>query len=353
MATAVLAARVVLAGIFVAAGVGKLLDLPGSRRALVGFGLSESMAGPAGTLLPVIEIATALALLVRPSATGGAAVALLLLALFIAGIANALSRGEAPDCHCFGRIHSAPASGKEIARNVVLGAVSLFVLVKGPGPTLNGWLSARGAAEAAAVILGIATLTLIALSLDLWRQRQHLRDSMRGLRQVVDAAPPGLPVGSLAPSFSARDLNGDVFTLEDLRAKRRPIVLIFGAPGCGPCAALAPELPRWQKTFGRDLTIAPVGIGAYARYERASSSTGASLQQLYENDADLARELDDLNPVLGAYRLKATPAAVIVTAEGTIASATVDGRPAIKALIRLAAARRGAVGFAAGQAVAA
>jgi hypothetical protein len=66
---------------------------------------------------------------------------------------------------------------------------------------------------------------------------------------------------------------------------------------------------------------------------------------VYERDPVLAEEADELNGVLAAYRLTATPSAVLVTPEGTIASATVDGRLAIEALIRLAVTRRGAPGL--------
>src|SRR5579864_2588346 len=102
MATVALALRLVLAAVFLTASVGKLLDLKGSRRAVRDFGVPERAAGFVGTALPLAELAVALALVFRPSARWGAAVALLLLLGFIAGIARALARGEQPDCHCFG-----------------------------------------------------------------------------------------------------------------------------------------------------------------------------------------------------------------------------------------------------------
>ncbi|MGI8863623.1 MAG: MauE/DoxX family redox-associated membrane protein [Solirubrobacteraceae bacterium] len=351
MGSAVLAARVFLAGVFIVAGVGKLLDLAGSRKALVGFGVSESFAGVAGTALPLVELATAVALLIRATATVGAVVALVLLVAFVVGITRAMSRGEEPDCHCFGTIHSAPAGRTQVVRNVGLGAVAVFALASGPGSTVNGWISARGASEVVIVLLAVATLGLLALSLVLWRERQHLRLSLSGARRVVSSMPPGLPVGALAPDFSARDLTGETFTLSELRSRRRPVALVFGAPGCGPCSALAPELPRWREAFAGELTIGVVGVGTFVRYQAAAELSGASLHDLYEREPELARENDGLDVILASYRLKATPAAVIVTPEGTIASATVNGRPAIEALLRLAVTRRGGVGLAADRAV--
>jgi thiol-disulfide isomerase/thioredoxin len=350
MASAVLAARVLLAGVFVVAAVGKLMDLPGSRRALVGFGVSESVANYAGTLLPFLELAVAASLLVQPSARWGAAGALILLGAFVAGITRALMRGQTPDCHCFGRIHSAPAGRSQIGRNSVLAAVAAFVIVEGPGPTINGWVAARTAAEVVAVLLGTAVLLLLAACFQLWRDRERFSAAIAELSRT--GMRPGLSVGTLAPDFSARDMDGAVFTLEDLRSRGLPVALIFGEPGCGPCSAILPALPRWQQNLAGTLTIGLVGLPTYVRYDRLAAKTGASIREVYERDPELAREVDELNALLTSYRLRATPSAVIVTSEGTIASATVDGRPAIEALIHLAVARRGAVGLAAGQVVA-
>jgi hypothetical protein len=83
-----------------------------------------------------------------------------------------------------------------------------------------------------------------------------------------------------------------------------------------------------------------VGLGALERFEEAASRLHANLSEVLARDGDLARETDELAEVLTAYRIRATPSAVIVNPEGTIASATVDGRPAIEGLIRLALSRR-------------
>src|SRR5947209_3254346 len=105
MATAEVLSRIVLAVVFATAGVGKLRDLAGSRRAMRDFGVPEPLADIAGVLLPLAELGAAIALVLRPSALGGAIAALVLLLAFIGGIANALAHGVAPDCHCFGQIH--------------------------------------------------------------------------------------------------------------------------------------------------------------------------------------------------------------------------------------------------------
>ena len=68
MTTSLLIARVLLAGIFTVAGITKLADRSGSRQAIIGFGLSSSIAGQLGVLLPLAEFAVAIALI--PASTG-------------------------------------------------------------------------------------------------------------------------------------------------------------------------------------------------------------------------------------------------------------------------------------------
>jgi uncharacterized membrane protein YphA (DoxX/SURF4 family) len=95
-----LVARVLLALVFVVAGLAKLADRAGSRQALRDFGVPAALAPPLGSLLPLAELAVAL--LPTRSAWWGALGALVLLLLFIAGIGANLARGRTPDCHCFG-----------------------------------------------------------------------------------------------------------------------------------------------------------------------------------------------------------------------------------------------------------
>src|SRR5918992_6280688 len=81
----VLLGRLVLAAVFVVAGLAKLADRAGSRQALRDFGVPAVLVTPLGTLLPLAELAVAGALIPTLSAWWGALGALALL-LFVAGI---------------------------------------------------------------------------------------------------------------------------------------------------------------------------------------------------------------------------------------------------------------------------
>ena len=337
MSSVVLAARLLLAGVFAVAAVGKLADLRGSRASLVGFGLPKGPAAVLGTALPLAELTVAIALVPRPSAIWGAAGALALLIAFAAGIGTALRRGEAPPCNCFGAIHSAPASRTTLARNLALAAVAVVAVGWGPGPAVDTWVSARTAAELVAVGLGIAALALLVLAVPTWRENRRLRRDLAGARERISQIPPGLPVGALAPQFSVPDGHGGTLALSSLVARGRPVVLVFTAAGCGPCEPMLPDLRRLQEIAVDQLTIALVGISTIVRYDRVRERHGGHrmLVDAVEDDPVLKQELDQLVEILHAYDVHDSPAAVLVTPAGTIGSAVVHGRLAIEALIRL------------------
>src|SRR5688500_11483240 len=145
-----LLARIVLAVTFLVSSVGKFLDLKGSRKAMRDFGLPEPLAGPASIGLAIVELITALLLTPTSTAWWAAILSFLLLGAFIGGIAYNMAHGRAPDCHCFGQIHSEPAGPRTLIRNGLLAAVALFIILFGTdrwsfshgnaGVSLLGWM---------------------------------------------------------------------------------------------------------------------------------------------------------------------------------------------------------------------
>jgi uncharacterized membrane protein YphA (DoxX/SURF4 family)/thiol-disulfide isomerase/thioredoxin len=320
----VLAIQVLLAVVFATAGVGKLLDRAGSRTALAAFGVPQGAVPVASWVLPLAELATAVALVFHPTARWGAVAALVMLLLFVIGIARALSRGQAPDCHCFGQLHSAPAGRGTLTRNAVLAALAAVVVVNGPGAPLDAWVDARSAPELVAVAIGILAGLLATGCVRLWLDNRELRGNLEREREVTARFPPGLPTGSQAPRFALQDLNGQTTSLEALLEPGRPVALIFVSPSCGPCAALLPELARWQMTLSERLSIGLVSTGSALDNQRAQELGLANV--LLQDDAEL----------MNAYRVRATPSAVMVSPEGRIASTAAAGVPAIEPLFRVA-----------------
>lgn len=337
MDSVVLAARIVLAAVFLTAAVGKFLDLGSSRSSLVGFGLPQRLANVVGTLLPFAELAVAVALIPGHTALAGGIGAVVLLVAFVAGIANALRKGEAPPCNCFGAIHSAPASKTTLIRNVALAAIAVLVVGWGPGPEIGSWVEARTAAELVAVACGAAAVFLLAVALPMWLENRRLRADLAEADERLRRIPPGLRVGSLAPDFSIPDGEGGRLTLSSLLERGKPVVLVFTLAGCGPCEPMLPTMRRLQQIAADRVSVALVGIHTIQHYDRMIEAHGGDLRLIdaVAEDPSLEREIDETTAVAHLYDMHDSPGAVAISPAGTIASTVVAGRPAVEALIRL------------------
>jgi peroxiredoxin len=314
----------VLAAVFLTAGVAKLFDLQGSRQAMRDFGVPARLSGAGGLLLPIAEIAAAVALIFVPSARWGAAGAFVLLFGFTAGIANALRHGIAPDCHCFGQIHSAPAGRGTLIRNAGLAAIAAFAVIKAPGPALDSWVAARSAAELVAVGLGVAAGVLALFAAQLWVEARHLRRDLGSAQRMAAGAPPGLPVGVPAPEFALQSVDGETVTLEGLRERRLPILLVFASPWCSSCLDLFPNLRRWQQTLAQRLTITLI-----------SSGTVKDNQLLFREHGLENVLLQEQSELIESYRIRGTPTAVLVNVDGTIGSIPAESVFGIEPMVRL------------------
>src|SRR5205085_411760 len=143
----------------------------------------QRLSDAAGVTLPIAELAVAALLVFRPTAQWGAAAALFLLLAFMAGIANALHRGIAPDCNCFGQIHSAPAGRETLIRNGVLTALAAFAVVAGPGPAVDSWVSDRSAVELVAVAAGAVAIALAFWAVRLQSGTRRLSEQLQDERK--------------------------------------------------------------------------------------------------------------------------------------------------------------------------
>jgi methylamine dehydrogenase accessory protein MauD len=324
MNTVVLVIRIVLAVVFATAGVGKLRDLQASRQSLREFGVGEALARPAAVLLPLAEIAVAVALVFRPTAQWGALAALLLLIVFIAGIANALRQGLAPDCNCFGQIHSAPAGRSTLIRNALLSGLALVALTAGPGPAVDSWASDSGVAEVVAIIAVAAAIALGVWAFQLRTTLQRVAADLTSTRRQLALVPPGLPVGSQAPNFELMSADaGEKVTLEGLLERGKPVLLMFTAPGCGPCAEIFPTLRRWQQSLSGQLTVALISSGTIEANQYLVDEHG--LERLLVQES-----IEGFD----AFRVRSTPSAVLISAEGKIATTTAQSVFEIEPMVR-------------------
>jgi peroxiredoxin len=311
METALLLARCGLALVFAVAAAGKLADRGGSRQAARDFGMSERVATPAATLLPLVELGIAVGLVPAGTAQAAAAAASALLVVFAGAIGVSLVRGRRPDCHCFGRLHSAPVGGWALGRNVALAAIAVLVVLQ---PAVRPTWTELGAGGIALLVAGQAVLAV-----------QLLRRYGRALRRIEELeleliGPALLEVGVEAPPFVLSDLGGRSVSLETLLAKQRPIVLLFTDPGCGACDLVLRE--------AADRDGAPVVV-----------ISGGDPDDVAAKVSPYALEtvlLDERHEVSLLYETAAVPTAVLIDADGRVASDPAVGAPEVGELLRTA-----------------
>jgi len=127
-----LAARLVVGGVWLAAGLLKLPDPGASVRAVRAYDLlPEAIVPTIGYLLPIFEVLLGACLVLGLLTRVSGILSSLLLVAFIVGIASAWARGLQIDCGCFGDGGYDPdASDKypwEIARDVGLLVASAYL----------------------------------------------------------------------------------------------------------------------------------------------------------------------------------------------------------------------------------
>jgi putative oxidoreductase len=129
-----LCCRLAVGGIFLYAAATKLPDMAAFAKDVANYRLLPAMAVPwVASAVVGVEIVAGLALVLGVGARAAAVVAAALLAVFVAGIAQALLRGIDLRCGCFGGDET--ATWGTVLRDVALLPPALAVIWLGPG----GW----------------------------------------------------------------------------------------------------------------------------------------------------------------------------------------------------------------------
>lgn len=327
--------RLALFGILAVAGIGKILDLEGSEKAVAGFGVPEPLAKIFAILIPVAELIFAACLLFTTYSWLGAAGALLLLVTFICGMLVQMIKGEAPDCHCFGQIHSEPVGAKSLVRNILIAILPVVLLVNGrtqQGLAI-GETEAQIASNALLAVLIVFGIVGASYLHRLVKENSSLKRRVELIEMFDNGGMPierdeagdptdSLPIGAPFPDFQLPDTGGKVVTFEHLLADLVPKLFLFVGPTCKPCKAMLDEFVSWREEFDGRLRLVFVSRGAASEnIERFGESlaNGMLLQKSMEFAAQLY--------------IKWTPSAVLVGADGNIASHPAVGDMAIRDLI--------------------
>lgn len=301
-------ARLLVAAVFGWAGLAKLLNLAGTRRAVAEFGAPDQWVRVAGVVLPVVELGVAVAVLLPWTAVAAGLVALGLLVVFSVRVAWLLRAGKRPVCACFGA-GSGAIGGRTLVRNGVLVALVLVATI--------------GANDALPVEYAVGSAVAVALgTVQVWQGLE-----LRRLRRPAEHGPAdGLPIGAPAPSIDLRHAAGGRGSLGAALTAGLPVVLLFVHPGCSPCSRIVAELPQWRTRLDGKATIVLIGRGG-AESLAAWAGEHEAGEILVQHGSEVAE----------GYRVRGTPAAVLIDARGRIASAVAVGTYAIRELlVRLA-----------------
>jgi thiol-disulfide isomerase/thioredoxin len=129
--------------------------------------------------------------------------------------------------------------------------------------------------------------------------------------------PAGPKVGEPVPEVALPDLEGQTVELEDFRGE--VTMVLFWNPGCGFCQQMLPDLKAWEEDPPGD---APKLLVVSAGTEEANREQGLTSTMVLDQQFTAGR-------VFGAT---GTPSAVLVDAEGRIASEVAVGAPAVLGL---------------------
>lgn len=235
------------AAVLVVSGAATLRS-PGSlERALESLRVPGPLAGrPVRLLLPWVEVALGLALLVTTGRAllGASALVLGLFAAYLVLVVAAVRRPEPADCGCFGALRDTRVTPATVVRNVLLVvAASVTVL----GATGGGGLRDLADGPAAGWLLGAALAAAVAVAVT-WRSGpapagaddEYVREAVPDAAQVLTA-------------------DRRLLVLVD-EAQSAARLLVFLRPGCAPCGRLGPQVAGWREALA-PVDVRPVVVG--------------------------------------------------------------------------------------------
>jgi peroxiredoxin len=329
--TVLVVVRLGLLTVFAVAGVNKVAAPARTRRALVQFDVPPGWVKVLAVALPLSELTVAFGLAARDTIHTAAAVALGLIVLFTAAAALRLAQGVRPECGCFGVIHPGRIGISTIMRNLAMAAAAALLLAAAPDLSFAPSAPAGGGARAMDIVLALGLGTgLLGLTFLVLRRARRTRAgcAQPGRRPGISwqnrpaMRTAGLPLGTRAPRFALPGLDGGTVSLERLAQGGRSALVVFASASCGQCEAVLPAAARLQESRAGQLGVALICAGEATAARRLAAAAAIRIAAADER-AQLA----------GLFRVGGVPSAVLVAADGTIASETASGVAAVTALV--------------------
>lgn len=132
-----------------------------------------------------------------------------------------------------------------------------------------------------------------------------------------DAAGPteastkvGPIIGAQAPDFVLKGLDGNTYTLSDLKGDK-PVLVNFWASWCPPCKAEAPDLVQLYKKYGNQMDIYAVNL-------TTSDSVEGAQQFAADYEFEFPVLLDDKGEVGKIYQVLTIPTSYFIDRNGIV-----------------------------------
>lgn len=338
MDTVALILRLIVAVTFCIAAAGKALDFKGTKESIANFGAPRWAVGSLSVIIPAAEVFAAILLIPSVTVRYGSILAMLLLLLFFGVIVANLAKGRRPNCNCFGQAYSKPIGWDTIAQNllllsctVIVAWIDIYDTSLGIGKTIYEALNSTPIASALSLIaIGLTVVNGLFLYQILQQNGRLLIRMDTFERHSIDdsfssnhANLTGLAIHSMAPGFELPSVaSGQTVSLDMLKAKKQPIMLVFSDPDCSPCAALWPDIGRWEKQLEESITFVLISRGS--RQENTQKLESVDISNILLQKGSEVTEL---------YKVTATPSAQLIGQDGRILSSLVAGPQAIAELV--------------------
>src|SRR5215207_2561187 len=133
------------------------------------------------------------------------------------------------------------------------------------------------------------------------------------------SAPRGIPVGRKAPKVQLPNLEGKEVNLDEIRNGRT--ALLFWNPGCGFCQRLVEDIKSWEKDRPKGSPeLVLISTGAPAANREHGIESPILLDQSFRTGE--------------AFGASGTPSAILIDADGNVASGVSVGGPDVMNLLR-------------------
>ncbi|WP_101843980.1 TlpA disulfide reductase family protein [Halobacillus sp. Marseille-P3879] len=134
--------------------------------------------------------------------------------------------------------------------------------------------------------------------------------SQEGTSMSPPNSPAGIKKGEQAPDFELQNLEGDEVKLSSLRGEK--VFLNFWATWCPPCKEEMPEMERFHKEFGDEVTILAVNA------TDSESSISDVHDYIEEEGYTFPVLLDRKGDVTSDYQAMSIPTTYFIGTDGVV-----------------------------------